>query len=198
MAWEHGVAEAVKILVTVTAKRCLRSRPWPMSEIGHELVDGLLCGLNAFSCQMGIEGRGSWTRMSEYFLDEAQIDTAFKEMGGVRMPERMDSRAFADAALSDNDPEGPLERRIRDDRLSVWAWKEEGLWTLCQPVVPKEREGPPRKGNVSILAPLSPAYVDEHAITVDGVHCEMCAFGKAQATGIDRGERHALCGLYYL
>ena len=64
---------------------------------------------------MQIHHGGFQLRMAEELLDHQEVDPGLQQMGGIRMPERMDRDiAFLDAGLTLGLTEGALEARPRE------------------------------------------------------------------------------------
>lgn len=64
---------------------------------------------------MQIHHGGFQLRMAEVLLDHPEVDPGFQQMGGIRMPERMDRDiTFLDAGLTLGLTEGALEARPRE------------------------------------------------------------------------------------
>ena len=66
------------------------------SEALHELVERIGQSRSNLRSEMGVDLRAAGTAMSEILLNDAQIDACFQQMSGVRMPQRVYVRIFAD------------------------------------------------------------------------------------------------------
>ena len=118
-------------------------------------------------------------------LDDAQVDTGFKQVRGIGMTQGVDGDAlFADAGLELGATEGALDTTPRLKPagtsfghgcgtlfcpLAVTAkrGKEETRISMGDPVATKEPKGCMGQGNIAILGALTPVHMNHHAVAVD-------------------------------
>lgn len=87
------------------------------------MVEGLRQMIGNLIGQVGIDTGGCDATVSQYLLDDADIDAAFKEMGSKGMAQGMDRCSFGDTALT----QGRLESTLHCgnvDRFVPFPGKE--------------------------------------------------------------------------
>ena len=77
-----------------------RYQPVLDSQSCQDLVDGLGSALVTGLGQMGVDSGSGRGGVSQVALDEAQVETRFQQMGGIRMSESMNGCIFVNAAFS--------------------------------------------------------------------------------------------------
>src|SRR5688572_19678153 len=103
--------------------------------------------------------------MAEVFLDEAQIDAVFEQVGGIGVSQGVDVSALVEAAPLDGMSEGALQT-VASDRPAVVSdgvlgavpcrgRKEPGGRAVGAPVVSQQLEGGGGQRNLAVLAALA-------------------------------------------
>ena len=72
----------------------------------HETIDYEECFVYGGFRQMRVDRRAPRGDVPEIFLNMAEIDTGFQQMGGIGMSQGMHGRMFVDAGGADDDTEG--------------------------------------------------------------------------------------------
>src|SRR4030042_283472 len=85
--------------------------------------------------------------MSHISLDDPQVNTGFKQMGGIRMPEGVNGdHFFVDSGSKHGSPKGPLDAafghgglsRLGPISASADGWKKESRMTVGDPIATKQ------------------------------------------------------------
>jgi hypothetical protein len=178
-----------------------------MIESLHHVVDQLAGIFLTFLGQVEIEHGGFETGVAEVALDDPQVDAGFEEMGGVGMAQGVDRNAFFEH------PSLPLglAKGILDAALShglgglfgigcfvAASWKNETGMAMSEPVLAQQMEGGLGQRDVTILGTLAAVDMDHHAPAVDVGDFEMAGFVKAQAAGVDGGEKDVVREVFHL
>jgi hypothetical protein len=178
-----------------------------MIESLHHVIDQLAGILLAFLGQVEIEHSGFETGVAEVALDDAQIDAGFKERGGVGMAQGVDGHALfehAGATLG-------LAKSVLDAAfghglggllglgwLMAASGKDKPGVFVSTPVAAQQNEGGLRQRDVAVLGTLAAVDMDHHAPAVDVGDFEVARFVKAQAAGVDGGEKNVVGGSFDL
>jgi len=139
-------------------------------------------------CELGV---------SQVALDETGIDPSFEQMGGVRMPERMDGHAgcgepgpwcgCAEGALHTGATHGG-ERRRTVLVIAPSGGKEPGLVTVGFPRGPQPHQGLFGQGDVTVFGALSSVDMDLEALAIDVGDLEGEGCMKPESQARDGGE----------
>ena len=81
--------------------------------------------------EMGVDGGGLQALMTEQFLDDAQIDTVFEQMGGKGVAQGMDAGLLGDSVVTHGISESPLQC-ADGQRSTVFPRKERKGFVLCR------------------------------------------------------------------
>jgi hypothetical protein len=81
-------------------------------------MDQLGSHVLGFGSEVGIEGSGFGGVVTEILLDEAEVDASLQQMGGIRLPERVNRGWLVDAGLAKSQAKGILNVAERCRPLS--------------------------------------------------------------------------------
>jgi len=154
----------------------------------QHLVDHPSSLIIAGLSQMGVDGGSGGGRMSQVFLDDAQIDTTFKQMGGPGMSQGMDGGWFGDAAFVEGGLEGALDSACFhgiDARLKR-RWEEPNRIAMGDPILAQHFQDGFWQGNIAVFSAFPMADVQQEAVAVDVGDLQVQSFLQAQPTSIDR------------
>jgi len=163
----------------------------------HYLIDQLTGILLTLLGEMEIDHSGLQLGMAHVSLDDTQIDSGFKKMGGVGVAEGMNGDGlFVDSSSNLGTAEGALDTAFGHGKRSVFcsgsttakSREEEAGMAVGSPIASEQLEGGKRERDVTVLGALSTVYVDHHAGGVDIGDFQVEAFVKSEAAGIDGGE----------
>ena len=139
--------------------------------------------------------------MAEVFLDEAQVDAVFEQMGGIGVSQGVDVSALVEAGSFDGVAECALQT-VASDRPAVVSdgvlgampcggRKEPGGRAVGAPVVSQHLERVVGQGDFTLLASLA-ADVQNAAGAVDVRDLKTGSLHESQATGVDGGQADAV------
>jgi hypothetical protein len=144
--------------------------------------------------QVSIDFRGSYTRMSEQDLDDADVNTPLKHVRGEAVPERMRSEVAVEAALASSLTESGPGRRVWQVRNNSPTGEEPSLAPMGLPDFPKhvqnrfgQREGP-------FLVSLA-NQTKNHLLRVDCGDRQSDCLADSQAVGVDYRKASTIDGL---
>jgi len=135
--------------------------------------------------------------MAQGALDETGIHAGFEEMGGVRMPERVDGHpCFGDAGSLFGCAEGALDagptHRVgsRGTLLVIppRGGKEPGFVTMGFPVGAQQRECICRQGDIPVFGALAAVDMDLEALPIHIGDLQGEGFMEPEAQAINGGE----------
>ncbi len=146
---------------------------------------------------MEVDHSGFQLGMAHISLDNPQIDSGFKKMGGIGVPQGMNGDSFfMDSSSNLGTAEGALDTTFGHGKLSVLCpcstsakgGEEEAGMVVGPPIAAEQKEGRLREGHIAILGSLSTVDMDHQAVGVDIGDFEMETFVKSEAAGIDGGK----------
>lgn len=150
--------------------------------------------------QVGIDGGGHRTLVTEVDLDLSKVLALLKQVGGVGMAQGVDMGVFGNAAGLEREPKGALERgathgssrRGTEPSTVPLGGKEQCAVTMGFPLLTQPLQGAPGQRHVTILIALALADVQEHAPGVNVADLELEAFAQTQAAGVNGGQTNAV------
>jgi len=136
---------------------------------------------------MGVDGGSGGGSMSQVFLDDAQIDASFKQMGSPGMSQSMNGSWFGDATFVEGGLKGMLDpiwspgvlARLKD------RWKKPDWIAMSNPILAQQIQDGFGQGHITVFPPFSMADVQQEAIAVDVGDLQVQSFLQTQPTGID-------------
>jgi len=166
------------------------------SDLCHQAVeDGLKFG-GAGSGQVSVKGGCVRTLVSQDFLDDAQVDARFEQMGGVGMAQGMNATVLGHAGIAKGGFEGLVES-VAGQGSGAFAVGEEpgGGGSLNAPVVSKLSKAGLGQGNGAVAPPFAVANPEQAALSVDVAGAQPHPLEAAQTAGVDHPKTHAGNGL---
>ena len=129
-----------------------------------------------------------------------EVDARFEQMGGVAVPQGLDTDRLAEAELRDDLPHPPLHaagghragRRGRVHSAAAEGGKHEPRMAMSGPMRRERRERAGWQRDEPILGSLATVDVDEHAGAVDVAEFQGQPFLEPQAQGVDGPEEGAV------
>ena len=150
--------------------------------------------------QVGVDDGGQGALVAEVDLDLAEILTLLKQMGRVRVAQRVRVRGLFDSAGTEGDAEGALEGAAghrfsgRAGALATTAFggKEQDRMTMGFPLLAQEEQGALRQWDVAVLITFAAADVEEHALGIDVADLEIQTFPETEPAGVEGDEADAM------
>src|SRR5437899_4342599 len=171
------------------------------SEVLHQLIERVHHGCSRFGGQVRVDLSCPRTAMPEVFLNDAQVDAHFQQMGCVRMSKTVNMGAFGDACGGNSAFESFLQAAIgqRTDRpagldTAAGCGKQPRPRAVCCPEFPQQLQCSVRQWHIPVLAALS-MNVEKHPARIDVGYLQMGASSRAApATAARRPESmSAIC-----
>ena len=134
--------------------------------------------------QMGVYAGGCDASVSQNLLDGADINTAFKKMGGKGMSQRMDRRLLVDTALKKSRFESILHRG-NVDVLSFPSRKEPLLCPGLSPEFTQMNQSWFGKRYATVFTAFAVTHPEQAPLTIDILDPETGCFGDPQSAGVD-------------
>ena len=168
-----------------------------MVESPHYVIDQLAGVFLALLGEVKIEHGGFELGMAHVALDDAQVDTGFKEMGGIGMAKCVYGNSlFTDGGSKFSVTEGALNTTFGHGieglfctcSASAESGKDKARVAVGHPIAAQQPQSGLRQRNVAILGALTAVDMDHHALTIDIGNFEMEAFVKTQTAGVHGGE----------
>jgi hypothetical protein len=160
----------------------------------HDLIDQLTGILLPLLGKVEIDHGGFELGMAHVSLDNAEVDTGFEKMGGVRMAQGVNGNSlFVNSGNNLGAAEGALDTTFGHGRRSLLgsitasakSREQEAGVTVGHPITAEQIEGRWRQRDVAILGALSTVDMDHHAGGIDIGDFEVESFVKPQPAGID-------------
>src|SRR3972149_12032267 len=171
-----------------------------MVQFHHHLIDQLAGVLLTLLGEVEIEHGGLQLSVTQVALDGAQVDSGFKEVGGVGMAQRVYGNSlFTDGGLKFGATEGSLDaafghgslRLLDSSTASAQGREEKAGMAVGGPIAAPQLKSSLGQSDVAILGALAAVDMDHHARAIDIGDFEMPRFVQAQAAGIDGGRAGA-------
>src|SRR5262250_3074879 len=158
---------------------------WESSEVCHQLVEWVSERGAHLAGQMGVDGGGAGRAMTEVFLDQAQVDARFQQVGSVRMAQGVHVSALVDATVLPGTVESALHAAAGNgatvmgqtvcQAVARGSGKQPKWRAMGAPVSTQQLQSRLGQGHIAVLFSFA-MDVQEHAGTIDVGHLEVSAF----------------------
>ena len=144
---------------------------------------------------MSINDRGNGAAMPKVDLELTEVFPLLKQVGGVRVTQRMNMGVFGDASGPEGDAEGALKGSAADwflgrgsaDAATSLGREEQGCMAMGFPLLAQKLKSALRQRHIAVLVSFAAADVQEHALGIDVANLEAQCFSQSKATRINSG-----------
>ena len=174
------------------------SRTVVIAESRHDRIDDPVGILLSLAGQMEILHGGLETGVSEIALNNSDIHSGLKKMGGVAVAKGMNGYArLADARFFLGPDEGALDTGTvhgEGGGCSLFAassasGEDEHLVSMGEPVPPEQLQGLFGDGDVAVFGAFSPVDMNQLTHAVDIGQLQIESFLKTKSAGVDGGKK---------